>query len=163
MNVVKTVGRCLDVWRKTEGEGGAGKERKGKGHAGRGFSYSMPPVPRTRPARGGTASPSFCCAFKESCVTIRTMITVCSLLTLRPGTVRLSYSNFTTWFFQPKISRYLSPVTELRLLHSGHRVLLFEFEYITPLSTQHSTDAWHNLLCSVCCYRECNNLSIGGS
>ena len=41
LKVVKTVGRCVAVWRKTEG--GAGKERAGH-HAGRGFSYSMPSI-----------------------------------------------------------------------------------------------------------------------
>ena len=106
-------------------------------------------LPWTRSVRGGTASPSFCCVpFRESCVAIETMINVCSLLTLLPGTIGLSYSKFTTWFFQPKISWYLSSVTDLRLLAFWtciHTYLPYEFEYITPLSTQHSTDAWHDL------------------
>ena len=161
MNVVKTVGRCLDVWRKTEGEGGAGKERKGPCRTWLLMQYAACSQDQTR-ARGHSFSFLLLCVQGKLCY--NQSYDYCLFVadsTARYSTVHLSYSKFTTWFFQPKISRYLSPVTELRLLHSGHRVLLFEFEYITPLSTQHSTDAWHNLLCSVCCYRECNNLSIG--
>lgn len=118
LNVVKTVGRSVDVWRKTEGEGGAGKGRKGQGHAGRGFSYRMPPI--TRDQMRGHGSFLLLCSVQGK-VCYNQNYDYCLFVadsTARYSTVHLSYSKFTTWFFQPKISRYLSPVTELSLLRS---------------------------------------------
>lgn len=71
MKAVKTVGRCVDVRRKTEG--GAGKERAGQGRASDVASHTVCRLlPGTRSVRGGTAF-FWCVPFRESCVTTGTI------------------------------------------------------------------------------------------